>query len=141
MSLFLFGVSMGEVLLIFLVVLMLFGSKKIPDLARSLGKGMNEFRKATDEIKREFEQSTNEIKEEMNKVENEIRQNSNDIRDFGEDVYRQDYGASNASNDVYGLNKPEAIVPDNKEPIPDKVHLKEEKKTKPDIILKKNQKK
>ena len=49
MSLFLFGISIGEIVLIFVVVLMLFGSKSIPGLARSLGKGMNEFRKAADD--------------------------------------------------------------------------------------------
>lgn len=108
MSLFLFGISMGEIVLIFLVVLMLFGSKKIPDLARSLGKGMNEFRKATEDIKREFEQSTSEIKEELSQIETNIRQNSNEIRDLAEDAYRDDYGTqTSVADDIYGLNKPE----------------------------------
>ncbi len=108
MSVFLFGVSMGEIVLIFLVVLMLFGSKKIPDLARSLGKGMNEFRKATEDIKREFEQSTSEIKEELSQIETNIRQNSNEIRDLAEEAYRDDYGAqTSVADDIYGLNKPE----------------------------------
>ncbi len=43
-----------EVILIFLVVLLLFGSKKIPEVARALGKGVREFQKATAEIKREI---------------------------------------------------------------------------------------
>ena len=98
---------MGEVVLIFLVVLMLFGSKTIPDLARSIGKGMNEFRKATDDIKREFEQSTNELKEEMTALESEVRQNSNEIRDLAQDAYQDDYGTNpGVIDDVYGLNKP-----------------------------------
>jgi TatA/E family protein of Tat protein translocase len=107
MSLFLFGVSMGEVVLIFLVVLMLFGSKTIPDLARSIGKGMNEFRKATDDIKREFEQSTSELKQELTELESNVRQNSNEIRDLAQDAYREDYGTNpNVVEDVYGLDKP-----------------------------------
>jgi TatA/E family protein of Tat protein translocase len=107
MSLFLFGVSMGEVVLIFLVVLMLFGSKTIPDLARSIGKGMNEFRKATDDIKREFEQSTSELKQELTELESNVRQNSNEIRDLAQDAYREDYGTNpNTVDDVYGLDKP-----------------------------------
>ena len=36
----------GEIILIFLIVLLLFGAKKVPELFRSLGKGVNEFRKA-----------------------------------------------------------------------------------------------
>ncbi|MFO8022480.1 MAG: twin-arginine translocase TatA/TatE family subunit [Perlabentimonas sp.] len=43
-----------EVILILLVVLMLFGAKKIPEVARAMGKGYREFQKATDDIKREF---------------------------------------------------------------------------------------
>jgi len=36
--------------LIFLVVLLLFGAKRLPEIARSMGKAMNEFKKAKDEI-------------------------------------------------------------------------------------------
>ena len=39
----------GEIILIFLIVLLLFGAKKVPELFRSLGKGVNEFRKAKSE--------------------------------------------------------------------------------------------
>jgi TatA/E family protein of Tat protein translocase len=113
MSIFLFGVSMGEIVLIFLVVLMLFGSKTIPDLARSLGKGMNEFRKATEDIKREFEQSTTEIKEELSKIETNVRQNSNEIRDLANEAYRDDYG-TNPAPDVYGLD---VDAPEQTEPV------------------------
>ena len=49
-------ISGSEIFIIILVVLLLFGAKKIPEIARMLGKGMNEFRKATDEIKREVEE-------------------------------------------------------------------------------------
>ena len=47
----------GEIILIFLIVLLLFGAKKVPELFRSLGKGVNEFRKA----KNEWEQDINEV--------------------------------------------------------------------------------
>lgn len=43
-----------EVVFIFLAILLLFGSKKIPEIARAMGKGMREFQKATDDIKREL---------------------------------------------------------------------------------------
>ena len=47
----------GEIILIFLIVLLLFGAKKVPELFRSLGKGVTEFRKA----KNEWEQDINEV--------------------------------------------------------------------------------
>ena len=43
-----------DLFIILLIVLVLFGAKKLPDLARSLGQSMNEFRKAREEIDREL---------------------------------------------------------------------------------------
>lgn len=45
-----------EILLIMLVILIFFGAKKIPELARGLGKGIREFKDATTEIKDEIEE-------------------------------------------------------------------------------------
>lgn len=49
-----------EVLIILLVVLLFFGAKRIPELARGIGQGINEFRKASDEIKKELEEGQKE---------------------------------------------------------------------------------
>jgi TatA/E family protein of Tat protein translocase len=51
-----FGIGMPELLLILALALIVLGPKKLPELARALGKGMAEFRKATDELKDEFRQ-------------------------------------------------------------------------------------
>ncbi len=56
-----------EVILILLVVLMLFGAKKIPEVARAMGKGYREFQKATDDIKREFNDLEKDSTEDKNK--------------------------------------------------------------------------
>ncbi|MCH8557558.1 MAG: twin-arginine translocase TatA/TatE family subunit [Balneolia bacterium] len=49
-----------EIAIIVLVVLLLFGAKKIPELARGMGQGINEFRKASNEIKSEIEHGARE---------------------------------------------------------------------------------
>lgn len=52
-----FGIGGGELFFIILVVLMLFGSDKIPEIARTLGKGMAQLKNATNDIKHEIHKS------------------------------------------------------------------------------------
>ena len=49
-----FDIGGPEVLLIMLIALLLFGSERLPDLARSLGKSIREFKKATSGLEEEF---------------------------------------------------------------------------------------
>ena len=49
-----FNLGTGELLLIFLVMLLLFGAKRLPELARGLGKGINEFKDAVETGKQEI---------------------------------------------------------------------------------------
>lgn len=48
------GLGMGEMVLIFLVVLLLFGAKKLPEIGSSLGKGIREFKNSVKDIEREI---------------------------------------------------------------------------------------
>lgn len=52
--------GMTELILIALVVLLLFGGKKIPELMRGLGKGIREFKDAKDNVRREMEEGMKE---------------------------------------------------------------------------------
>ncbi|MDZ7714857.1 MAG: twin-arginine translocase TatA/TatE family subunit [Balneolaceae bacterium] len=54
------GIGVPEILIIALVILLFFGARRIPELARGIGQGINEFRKASDEIKKEIEQGEKE---------------------------------------------------------------------------------
>ena len=56
-----FGIGMPELLLILGLALIVLGPKKLPELARALGKGLAEFRRATDELKDEFRNMEREI--------------------------------------------------------------------------------
>ena len=58
-----FGLGWGEIVLIVLVILLLFGGKKIPELMRGLGKGVKSFKSGLSEVENEIE----EIKKDINK--------------------------------------------------------------------------
>ncbi len=49
-------------IIIFVVILLLFGAKKIPELARGLGKSMGEFKKAREEFEREITRAEDDVK-------------------------------------------------------------------------------
>ena len=49
-----FGIGMWELLIIFVVALLIFGPKRLPELARTLGKGMAEFRRASYDLRHSF---------------------------------------------------------------------------------------
>ncbi len=55
-----FGIGGGEIVFIILIALMLFGSENIPNIARTLGKGIAQIKNATDDIKSEIQRSAEE---------------------------------------------------------------------------------
>ncbi len=82
-------ISGGEVFVVLVIVLMLFGADKIPTIAKELGKGMRQLKDATNDIKREINQTaekqgidtnlTKEIKQDIKKVRENIQDNIDDI--------------------------------------------------------------
>jgi sec-independent protein translocase protein TatA len=52
----------GEIILIVLVILLLFGAKKIPELAQGLGKGMKEFKKSLKDVEDEIKKTDDDVK-------------------------------------------------------------------------------
>lgn len=68
MLLFVGGLGGWEVFLILFAVLLLFGAKRIPELARGLGRGIREFKEATQDIKKEIDQEAKELDETVKHV-------------------------------------------------------------------------
>ena len=54
------GLGTNEIILIAIVVLLLFGGRKIPELMRGLGRGVREFNDAKNNVRKEIEESANE---------------------------------------------------------------------------------
>lgn len=63
-----FGIGGGELLLIMVVILMLFGSKNIPEIARTLGKTIAQIKNATNEIKSEIQKGASENGLDINSI-------------------------------------------------------------------------
>ena len=65
-------ISGQEIFIVMIVVLLLFGANKIPEIAKGMGKGMREFRKATDDIKKEITDQSREITHDVNKIKDDL---------------------------------------------------------------------
>jgi TatA/E family protein of Tat protein translocase len=66
------SIGMPELILIFVVALLVFGPKKLPEIGKSLGKGLAEFKRASDELKKTIEQEIEQGKHEVSFVRDEI---------------------------------------------------------------------
>lgn len=58
-----FGIGMPELIIILVIVLIIFGAGKIPEIGAGIGKGIRNFRKATSEIDKEESKETNKIED------------------------------------------------------------------------------
>ncbi|MDD4644560.1 MAG: twin-arginine translocase TatA/TatE family subunit [Bacteroidales bacterium] len=68
----------GEIIVVLLAALLLFGADKMPEIVKDLVKGMGEFRKVSNDLKREFNESTEDIRNDLNDLTNDIKQNAAD---------------------------------------------------------------
>jgi len=68
-----------EILIIFVIALLVFGPKKLPELGKSLGKGLREFKKATDDLKSNWEDQVREVEE-------PIKETAKDIENTGQEM-------------------------------------------------------
>lgn len=79
-----FGIGLPELIIIMVVALIVVGPKRLPDLARALGKGMAEFRKATHEIKESLD-----LDEDFNEVKRDLEDSIHNLeKPLDRDAYR-----------------------------------------------------
>ena len=71
-----FGIGLPELFIILIIALVVLGPDKLPDLARAIGKGIGEFRRATDEIKESFQADDDlkKLKDTLSEAKNEMSQ-------------------------------------------------------------------
>jgi sec-independent protein translocase protein TatA len=66
----------GEIIFLFFIALVIFGPKRLPELGKTVGKGLREFKKASDELKSNWEQHTRE----MDNPVNDLKQTFSEIK-------------------------------------------------------------
>ena len=80
-----FSFGAMEIMVILAVALIVVGPKKLPDLAKTLGKGMRELRKATDELKSNI--TDNEAYQDLREIKDSFHDTASSLKD---DIYRED---------------------------------------------------
>ncbi|GAA3973544.1 hypothetical protein GCM10022246_27410 [Pedobacter ginsengiterrae] len=83
----------SEIVLILGVVLLLFGGKKLPELARGLGKGIREFKDASDGVKREIHRNINAMDLDKDEAEQTVANNNNERHHPTESTFNESTSA------------------------------------------------
>ena len=90
-----FTVGMPEMIFIFLLALVLFGPKKLPELGRTIGRAITEFRRAQNELKATLQHHMGELEKESDSIR-EI------TRSFNNDIYNNYYDSRSYDSHSYG---------------------------------------
>ncbi|MFA4917801.1 MAG: Sec-independent protein translocase protein TatB [Thermodesulfovibrionales bacterium] len=84
-----FDIGMPEMIMIFIVALLVVGPKKLPEIAKALGKGLGELKKSFQDVKdtvqEEFEESTSEIRDAVTDVKRQIQA---EVEDSGKEIQK-----------------------------------------------------
>ena len=81
-------ISGAELVFVFFIILLVFGADKVPDIARTLGKGMRNVRNATQDIKDEIKKSSEKQGLDTNQVEQDIKEVKDEVEDIAGSVKR-----------------------------------------------------
>ena len=81
-------ISGAELVFVFFIILLVFGADKMPDIARTLGKGMRQVRNATQDIKDEIQKSAEKQGLDTKQIEQDIKEVKDEVEDIAGSVKR-----------------------------------------------------
>ncbi len=109
-----FNISGGEIFIIILVIYIVFGPGKIPEIARWMGKGINEVKRATSEIRDEIDRETGDIRQATGKIKDDFSREFTEVRKATEKSvpdlkpdHTVEMGSDETGDDPYKLNETE----------------------------------
>ena len=95
-------VGVQEMIIIFIVALVVFGPKKLPELGKTVGKALTEFRRARDELKYTFDREMQAIERETSTVKQDLQKHVDEINTSTNDLPHDHYhDSSGYGNDAY----------------------------------------
>ena len=81
-------ISGAELVFVFFVILLVFGADKVPDIARTLGRGMRQVRNATQDIKSEIEKSAEKQGLDTKQIEQDLKEVKDEVENIAGSVKR-----------------------------------------------------
>ncbi|MBK6796627.1 MAG: TatA/E family twin arginine-targeting protein translocase [Acidobacteria bacterium] len=113
------GLGMPEVVLILVIALIVFGPRKLPELGKSLGQAMSQFRKASDDFKRTWEQEVeSETYKSPDTTSAAISNYSSSNENYPGDGYHQESHAAVEPEAGQSPSSTDEAIPDGSEPVP-----------------------
>ncbi len=123
-TLLFFDISTGEVFIILMVLFLVFGPQRMPEIARKIGKAINQMKQATSEITREFNEETGEIKKTFEEEAKGIRKSYEDTK---KDIQKENKNLENELSIKTDIKSRKAQRPYKEDSETDKGDQKEEK--------------
>ena len=97
-----------EIIVVLFIILLLFGAKKLPGLARSMGKSLQEFKRGKDEVMRELTESQDDTMSSSSSSKNNY--------DYDEDIEDEDYSEDIETEEAKEAGKSEKSADEEKKP-------------------------